>query len=100
MGKSSESPKTLSEAIERLETAGQSKAKDLKDVLEKDFEQILGALNDLKPFLSDLGETAKQEARERTGKLETKVKESPWIALGVIGFVAFVLGWLIGRERK
>ncbi len=100
MAKPSDSPKSLTEAIEKLESVGQSKAKDFKDLLEKDYQEILRALDDLKPYLDDVRKNVETEVSRKKTEVENKVKEHPFLALGIVGIIAFFLGWLLGGGRK
>jgi ElaB/YqjD/DUF883 family membrane-anchored ribosome-binding protein len=93
-------PSTLSEAIEKLELAGTSKVKDFKDILEKDYTEVRKSLDDLKPYLDNLKSTVETEVKKTKNQLEEKVKESPWVAIGVVGLLAFVVGWLFGNKRS
>ena len=100
MSKSSNGPSTLSEAIEKLEAAGQSKAQDFKQILEKDYHEVRKALDDLKPHLDEMKKTVEDEVKKAKGQVELKVKESPWIALGIVGLFAFVIGLFFGSRRR
>ena len=100
MSKPSGSPKSLSEAIEKLESVGQSKTKDFKDLLEKDYQEILRALDDLKPYLDDVRKNVETEVSRQKNEVENRVKENPWLTLGIVGVIAFFLGWLLGGRNK
>lgn len=100
MAKPSDSPKSLAEAIEKLESVGQSKTKEFKDLLEKDYQEILRALDDLKPYLDDVRKNVETEVSRKKNEVEVRVKENPWLALGIVGVIAFFIGWLIGGGRK
>ncbi len=100
MSKSSNGPSSLSEAIERLESAGNEKAHDFKQVLEKDYKEVRKALDDLKPYLEHLRENVSHELKMKKNQVEEKVKESPWIALGIVGLFALIIGMLFGRSRR
>lgn len=96
----SKSPNSISEAIANLESAGQSKAQELRDHLEKDYKELQKALETLKPLLDDVKAKAESEAKAHKLKIEEEVKNNPWIALGVVGFIAFIIGWIFGSNRK
>lgn len=91
---------SLSEAIEKLESVSQSKTQQLKEHFENDYEQILKALEDVKPYLTDLKNKVDQEARTAKTQVEEKVKESPWLTIGIIGLLAFFMGLFLGRQKK
>jgi ElaB/YqjD/DUF883 family membrane-anchored ribosome-binding protein len=99
MGKTAE-PTSLSEAIAKLETAGQSKAQGIKDLLEKDYLEIKKTLESLKPQLDEIKSKVEDEAKQAKNKVETQVKDHPWAALGIIGLLAFIVGWILGNSRK
>jgi ElaB/YqjD/DUF883 family membrane-anchored ribosome-binding protein len=96
----SKNPGSLSEAISNLESAGHSKAQEVRDHLEKDYKEIQKALETLRPLMDDLKSRAEDEVKATKGQIEAKVQANPWIALGVVGLVAFVLGWIFGSNRK
>lgn len=100
MSKSSNEPSTLSAAIEKLENTSQGKAHEFKQVLEKDYKDLRKALDDLKPYLSDLKKNVEDEVKHKKHQVENKVKESPWIALGITGLLALIVGFLLGSRRK
>lgn len=96
----SKNPGSLSEAISNLESAGQSKAQELRDHLEKDYKEIQKALETLRPLMEDVKARAENEVKATKGQIEEQVKSNPWVALGVVGLIAFVLGWFFGSNRK
>lgn len=100
MSKASNGPSSLSEAIEKLESAGQEKAQDFKQVLEKDYKEVRKALDELKPYLDELRQNVSDEFKARKNQVEGKVKESPWLALGVVGLFALIIGLLFGNRRR
>ena len=93
-------PTTLSDAVKQLEDAGESKSKDFKDFVERDFNEIKKALTDLKPHLDSLKDGLNQEVKEAQKQIEEHVRENPFAALGIVGFVAFLIGLLLGSKRK
>lgn len=93
-------PSSLSEAISNLESSGSLKGQELKDHLEKDYKEIQKALESLKPLLEDLKAKAEIEAKATKSQIEDQVKSNPWVALGVVGLVAFIIGWIFGSNRK
>jgi ElaB/YqjD/DUF883 family membrane-anchored ribosome-binding protein len=100
MGKDSNSPKSLSEAIEKLENMGNSAARDFKGILEKDYSEIKKSLETLKPYLSDLQETLETEVHKKKNQAEKKVKENPWLAIGIVGIFALIIGIFLGTSTK
>lgn len=97
MGKSG--PKSLSEAISELENASQSTTQDLKQVLEKDYQEIQKVLQNLKPYLNNLQDSVEEEVKKRKTQTEVAFKENPWIAIGIVGLFAFIIGLFLGSRR-
>ncbi|MBL7544648.1 MAG: DUF883 family protein [Bdellovibrionaceae bacterium] len=97
---SKDSLNSLSEAIAKLESVGQSKTQQIKEHLEKDYEEIKNALETMKPYLDEVKQKVEKEAKDTKNQVERKVKESPWLALGIVGLVAFFIGIFIGRRDK
>lgn len=93
-------PSSLSEAIEKLESAGRGKVQDFKEILEKDYTELRKTLDDLKPYLDDLKSNVETEVKKTKNQVEGKVKENPWIALGIVGIIAFVIGWVFAQNKK
>lgn len=93
-------PTSISEAIEKLETASHGKLQDFKEILEKDYNELRKTLDDLKPHLDDLRANVEIEVKKTKNQVEEKVKENPWIAIGIVGLVAFVIGWILSQNKK
>lgn len=93
-------PSSLSEAIENLENAGQVKVQDFKQILEKDYHELRKTLDDLKPYLDNLKANVESEVKKTKDQVEGKVKENPWVAIGVVGLIAFVIGWIFGQRKQ
>jgi ElaB/YqjD/DUF883 family membrane-anchored ribosome-binding protein len=100
MTKNSNQPQSISEAIRKLEGLSENKVKDFKDLLEKDYHEIRKSLDDLKPYLDDLKDKVESEINKNKSQVETSIKENPWVTLGIVGVVAFVLGWIFGQNKK
>lgn len=99
MSKKSE-PTNLSEAIDRLENAGQNKFNDLKQNFEGEYQEIRRILDELQPHLKNLKGKIENETYQAKNQVEAKVKENPWLTLGAVGVVAFILGWIFGSHKK
>ncbi len=100
MPKSSHGPISLTDAIERMESAGQNKVHDFKNHMEKEYEDLKQVLENIKPYLEDLKSKVETEAKAAKNQVETKVKENPWTALGIMAVFSFFIGWLIGHSKK
>ncbi len=114
-------PKSLSEAISQLEIVTREKSSELKNMLGEDFEELKNAINEIKPHLRNVKDQAAQAAKtsvqegyeavrermaeqyeraERLGKtVDEKVHEHPWMAMGIVGLIMFLIGLVIGRSR-
>ena len=120
---SKSTPQNLSDAIRRLEkaTSGHHNGNgDNKSALNDDIENIKSALEDLKPHLNklkqDLGQAAsetfentlnhvretldkgQQSAKNMGKQVDQHLHDNPWWALGIIGVIAFLVGFLLGRK--
>jgi ElaB/YqjD/DUF883 family membrane-anchored ribosome-binding protein len=100
MSKKSQTASNLTEAIEQLEGLRQSKTEEFKEIFGKDIEDVKKVFEDLKPTLESLREKAEVEVRKAKNDVESKVKENPWVTLGVVGLIAFVIGWILGTSKK
>lgn len=100
MSKNHNDVRNITDAIERLEKAGQSKTQDFKNMLEDDIEKIKKSLQEISPYLNDIKEKVESQAQHAKKEVETKVKENPWLSLGIVGLIAFFIGWLIGHNRN
>lgn len=99
-GDSNSAPESLSEAISRLEAVGQSANRDLKERLGTDYQKVKEALDLLTPHVEDLKRTAENKAGEAKREVEDQIKQNPWLILGVVGLLAFVIGWVLGQNKK
>ncbi len=94
------SAKTITEAIERIEKFSQDAGHDFQGVLEKDFNDIKAHLQSLKPYLTNMQGNIETEVVRRKEQAESKLKENPWMVLGIVGFFAFVIGLFIAGGKK
>lgn len=93
-------PKTLSEAIERLERATQNKTQEFREILGKDYSDLRKAIDDLKPHLEGLGEQVKSHVGEARKSVENKVQDNPWTTLAIAGIFGLILGWIFGFSSR
>jgi ElaB/YqjD/DUF883 family membrane-anchored ribosome-binding protein len=95
MSETSKTPKNLGEAIEHLEGTEKSRP---RSQIETEIEQLKKTLDELtqkaKVSLDEGVDSAKELGRE----VDRRVHENPWMAIGIVGFVAFLIGLLIGRK--
>ena len=111
-------PKNISDALHRLES--EVKTNGHGGQIAEDIETIKRALNDLKPHFQRLKDDVSKAATDKFGEkigeaqeslergkkavtdlgedVELKIHENPWMALGIVGFVAFLIGFILGRK--
>lgn len=111
-------PQSLSEAIHRLENAAEKAGQG--SALGADLDSLKQALEDLKPHFrkiksdvtaaaTETFEKTTQQVRESIEKgqdsvkeisqsVDRQVRENPWVAMGLVGLVAFLIGYLLGRK--
>jgi ElaB/YqjD/DUF883 family membrane-anchored ribosome-binding protein len=90
----------LSDAIDELERFASSKTSDIKSVLEDEMSDLKRKLEDLKPAFEKFKETVSDEASDAKRRVEEKVKEHPYAAVGILAFLAFLLGFILARSRR
>lgn len=82
-------PKNFSQAIEDLESHANSKVSDLRDRLKSELHHIEETLNNL-----NVGE----EAKKAKDKVEEQVQKNPMAAIGIVGLIFFILGFLFAYK--
>ncbi len=93
-------PKSLTEAIEKLEDVSKASAKDFKNILEKDYVELKKHLEGLKPYLTDLQTNLEVEVVKRKNQAEHTLKENPWMVIGIVGFFSFILGLFFAGAKS
>lgn len=99
MSKPSSHKGSLTEAIDKLEKVSLAKADEVKGILEKDYHELLKTVESLKPHLEQLRTQIENEVKSTQTEVEDRMKNNPWMTLGVVGLVAFFLGWVFGRKK-
>ena len=92
--------KTLTEAIEKLESASSSGAADLKQNLEKDYHDIRKTIDELRPYLSEMKSKMETQIDKTKSSVETTLKENPWAAIAFAGLVGLAVGAYLSKARK
>ena len=100
MDKHSKDIKTLTDAINHLEKAGSNKVHDLHEAFGKNFDEVKKAFENLKPYMEDIKDKVETETKHAKHEAEHKIKENPWLALGIASLFGIFIGWLLGRDRK
>lgn len=83
-------PKNFSQALDELENLTGT---DLKSKLENELRDLQEKIERLKPQIEELSGRAKE-------KVETRVRENPWAALGIVGILFFVIGFILGWRKS
>lgn len=96
-------PKNFSQAIDELEDQDHRQSsdrngpgEDIRDRLEREFKRMQDTLESLKPHLDGLGERVGSEAHKAKERVEKEVADNPWAAIGIVGLIFFVVGFLFG----
>ena len=97
---SSNTIKSLADAIEKLEKAAAAKAEDLKQNFEKDYHELRRTVDDLKPYLSDLKSKVENQVYAAKTEIEENLKKNPWAAIAFVGILAFIIGCIFGTKKK
>lgn len=92
-------PKNFSQAIDELEKEP-AKGGDLHSRLAGEFHRLEETLNMIKPHIENLADQAGQEAKRAKDTVENEVRKNPWAALGVVGLIFFVVGFLFGHKGR
>ncbi|MES3037065.1 MAG: hypothetical protein V4736_04085 [Bdellovibrionota bacterium] len=100
MSKSTKNPDSLSEAIEKLESIGQSATQDIKERFGSDYDKVKDVLTLLAPYLDEIKDSAGHKATEAKNKVEDQIRDNPWVIIGVAGLVGVLVGWFLGGGRK
>ena len=70
------------------------------DELEETLEKIKPHLDGVKDRVQDEARRAQDAAAHAKDRVEERVKENPWAAIGLVGLAFFVLGFLFGQRRR
>jgi ElaB/YqjD/DUF883 family membrane-anchored ribosome-binding protein len=94
-------PKNFAQALDQLNQFAETTGENLKHKLEAELHSLEEKIQTLKPQLEDIKSRVKDEAGKAKEKVEEQVKENPWAAVGIVGLIFFVLGFLLaGRSRR
>lgn len=78
--------KSFQQAIDELQGHLETKGADLREQFE--------------PILNDLKDKLGEEAKKTKDKVEAQVKENPMAAIGIVGLVFFILGFLFAYRTS
>jgi ElaB/YqjD/DUF883 family membrane-anchored ribosome-binding protein len=93
-------PKNFSQALSELEDLTRDAGSDLKQKIQDELHDLEQKIHKLKPQLDELKDRAKDEAYKAKDKVEAQVKENPWAAIGIVGLIFFVMGFLLAGRRR
>jgi len=100
MAKNSHGFGSLDEAIAKLENVRADKSNQLKEFVDVELKTVKETLEKLKPVLEEAKNRAGAEAQKAKTEVETKIKDNPWLAVGLVGILAFIIGWLFGWKKS
>lgn len=93
-------PKSLTEAIEHLE----SLTTEHVGTVGKNVENIVGdlkkTLEDLRPYVEDLESKARTKITDTTKQVKEKIQKDPWIVVVVVAVIGMIIGLLLFRNRE
>jgi ElaB/YqjD/DUF883 family membrane-anchored ribosome-binding protein len=78
--------KTFQQAIDDLQGHLETKGADLREHFE--------------PILNELKDRVSEEAQKTKDKVEEQVKENPLAAVGIVGLIFFILGFLFAYRTS
>jgi ElaB/YqjD/DUF883 family membrane-anchored ribosome-binding protein len=103
----SSKPRGFTQAIDELETGEKQSgpksggaADELRTRLEQELHRLEETLKNMKPHFDDISEKVTVEAKKARDTVEDQVVKNPWAALGMVGLIFFVLGFLLGGRRN
>jgi ElaB/YqjD/DUF883 family membrane-anchored ribosome-binding protein len=87
----------LSDAIKKLETAAKSNGNG-KPLFADEIDAVKKALAEIKPQFENIKNNVQSEAKEYAQDIDKQVRENPWWAIGIVGVILFLIGFLLGRK--
>ena len=109
MSPAAQSKEKVKEALEILNEAAQDEKQELKQLLGNKYGDLRSFITDVEHRVEDKAgrgvervvdfeRRAEARARDSKERVEAKVHEQPWHAMGVAAVGALVLGYLMGRK--
>ncbi|MGE3682862.1 MAG: YqjD family protein [Bdellovibrionales bacterium] len=92
-------PKNMSEAIDELESRTDSDGSDLRSRLQAELGRFEETLKTIKPHLDEFSSKVSEKVSQTKEDVEHQVQKNPWAAIGVVGVIFFVLGFLLGWKN-
>ena len=72
---------------------------DFRSRVYDELHSLEETLEKLKPHLEDIKGRVESEAKRAKHSVEDQVQKNPWVAIGLVGLIFFVLGCLFSRSR-
>ena len=97
--------KNFDQAVDELEKAnGHDKVDSaiggLRERLQSELNNLEETLNKIKPHVEDFTRNASREASKAKASVENQVHKNPWAAIGIVGLIFFVLGFLFSHKSR
>lgn len=89
--------KGFNQAIDDLEK-GESAGDGFGSRLKSELQDLEATLNKIKPHVEDLAGRAGVEATKAKKRVEEEVQKNPLAAVGIVGLVFFILGFLFAYK--
>ena len=103
----SSKPRGFTQAIDELESGEKQSSgnkggttDEIRARLEQELRRLEDTLKNMKPHFDDITEKVGVEAKKARDTVEDQVVKNPWAALGMVGLIFFVLGFLLGGRRN
>ena len=106
---------SIENAMKLLNKAIQDSRKEVKEVLERDFEQLKKSLANTKPEMQavfkEMGQAsvegirkakhaAKEKVREGADLVDESIHQKPWMYIGLAAAIFAIMGFIFGRKSK
>ncbi|MDD2598485.1 MAG: hypothetical protein PHO37_04585 [Kiritimatiellae bacterium] len=100
----------IHEALALLNEAAHESKEDISELITSKYEALKGVLHDLEAdvkgkvqhgaeYLSELKESAAERGKDAALRVDHKVHEDPWKAIGISALCAFTIGFVLGHKK-
>ncbi len=93
----SSKPKNFSQAIDDLEQETESNGSGFKSRLQSELHNLEETLAKIRPHLDEVTARVGDEAKKAKHKVEEQVQKNPLAAIGIVGLIFFILGFLFSQ---
>lgn len=94
------SPKTLDEAIDSLEKQVRAQGQSVSQAVLSEFEKVKTLVKEWAPKANQIKDDIEEHWNDKKEVVEKEIKDHPWVAVGVVGVVFLLIGWILGRSRN